>query len=242
MRHKSWIIWILFGLVIGGMYSNTDLEAVPTNIYAKVQKYVSEFKSATDGNSSKKASESSSSESATSSSTSSSNSTSTSSSENATPIESNVAGKTLSNTYYYHFDKNVPQSVKEVFKKAIATYNATGLVHLVAGQGTAKQNQIKIFVYHKQIDQSQTNEVELGHGGPTVIEQTGWGAYTANHAEAGLNITYAESIKQSVATHELGHALGLAHSTLTSSVMYPIDQGHTVLTTEDINALRQIYG
>ncbi|WP_225352031.1 matrixin family metalloprotease [Secundilactobacillus similis] len=50
-----------------------------------------------------------------------------------------------------------------------------------------------------------------------------------------------QAIKQSVATHELGHALGLDHSTSKLSVMYPVDQSRTTLSTADLNALKAIY-
>lgn len=170
-----------------------------------------------------------------------SSATTTSASTSSTPIESNVQGKTLSNTYYYHFQSDVPQTVRQVFEQAIATYNQTGIVKLVAGNGTTKQNQITFFVYQKAVNQSQQQTIELGYGGPKVIEQTGWGAYTANHAQAGINIDYQAAIKQSVATHELGHALGLDHSSSMQSVMYPVDQGKTVLTSDDLAALKAIY-
>nr|WP_263849375.1 M10 family metallopeptidase domain-containing protein [Secundilactobacillus similis] len=44
-----------------------------------------------------------------------------------------------------------------------------------------------------------------------------------------------------MATHELGHALGLDHSTSKLSVMYPVDQSRTTLSTADLNALKAIY-
>ncbi|MTV81732.1 matrixin family metalloprotease [Lactobacillus sp. CRM56-3] len=162
-----------------------------------------------------------------------------------TPIESIVQGQNLSRTYYYHFDSNVPASAQAVFENAVNVYNQTGLVKLIAGEGTSKQNSVTFFVYSKKTSGSNNSSVmiESGHGGPQITQQTGWGAYTANHARAGLNVYYPRlAIKQSVAIHELGHALGLDHSTSRQSVMYPVDQGVTKLSQGDIEALKAIYG
>lgn len=45
----------------------------------------------------------------------------------------------------------------------------------------------------------------------------------------------------SVVLHELGHALGLAHSDVPGSVMYPYYRRFTSLTQEDIQAIRRLY-
>jgi predicted Zn-dependent protease len=52
-----------------------------------------------------------------------------------------------------------------------------------------------------------------------------------------INIVKGQIDIQSVATHEIGHALGLAHSAVVGSVMYPLYNdavGSRVLTTDDI--------
>ncbi len=46
----------------------------------------------------------------------------------------------------------------------------------------------------------------------------------------------------SVALHEAGHALGLAHSTSPSAVMYPYYRQQTGLTSDDIAAIQSLYG
>ncbi len=46
-----------------------------------------------------------------------------------------------------------------------------------------------------------------------------------------------------VALHELGHALGMAHSSQASAVMYGTYEGaHSGLSSDDINGIRSIYG
>lgn len=46
----------------------------------------------------------------------------------------------------------------------------------------------------------------------------------------------------SVSLHEFGHTLGLEHSDVPDSVMYPWFQGYTELRREDVNAARALYG
>ena len=51
-----------------------------------------------------------------------------------------------------------------------------------------------------------------------------------------------ESLYQ-VATHEIGHALGLGHSTDADAVMWPLSKkGKPKLTKDDIVGIRKLYG
>lgn len=192
-------------------------------------------------NSSKQSSGQQTDKTASASSVTSSSSQATSSTTQATPIESIVQNATLKKTYYYSFDHNVPKAARQVFLEAVATYNQTGLVHLVAGQASGSQNSVTFSMYHKKMTTGATS-VELGHGGPDITKQISWrGTQYWNNATASLNGSYASAFSKSVAVHELGHALGLDHSSSTESVMYPVSQGKSTLSSADIAALQTIY-
>ncbi|CAJ1182352.1 M57 family metalloprotease [Companilactobacillus nantensis] len=157
----------------------------------------------------------------------------------ATPIEAPLKDMNTSSTYYYHFKSNVPGNVREVFLNAVTAYNNTGIVKLIPGTAQPNQNNITFSIYHKKIENFAANTVELGSGGPSALQLD---HYAINSGRAGLNLTYPNlAIKDSVAMHELGHALGLGHSSFTNSVMYPVDQGVSKLSEADLNGLKNIY-
>lgn len=224
MRYQGWLTWVTLGLAVAFVPMAVDSKPAPIQFGSQINQLVERV----DPNFNKTTQQTQ----------------QRAISTNETPIESIVQNRQLSRTYYYHFDTNVSASAKAIFENAVAVYNQTGIVKLVPGTGTDRQNSITFFVYSKQMPSSGgTTMIESGHGGPQIIQQTGWNAYTANHARAGLNVYYpAAAIRKSVAIHELGHALGLDHSRYRNSVMYPVDQGNTALSAGDINALKTIYG
>lgn len=153
-------------------------------------------------------------------------------------IERVSQGRRLDNNYYYHFTNDVPDNFKKVFKEAIARYNQTGIVKLTPGDADGKGNELVLSVYYKQKRGNSLLE-ELGVGGPRIYPRMGLNGYDLNSGQAKLNAQYSPRL--SVALHEIGHALGLDHSKLPNSIMYPLDQGRTTFSKQDLQTLEKIY-
>lgn len=159
----------------------------------------------------------------------------------ATPVESIVSNVHLQPTYYYEYAASDSPAVRLAFDTAVQTYNATGIVTLKPGHAGSGQNQLTFSTYHEVSKAASDGAVEVGHGGPEIYQTNFSGANATNHGSAKLNTAYLSSYNDAVAIHEVGHALGLDHSSDPNSVMYPVTQGRVQLTSGDIAGLKAIY-
>lgn len=164
MRYQGWLTWLTLGLTVAFIPMAVDSKPAPINFSSQLTKLIEQvdpnFKTTTQQAQKREIS------------------------SQDTPIESIVQNRQLSRTYYYHFDTDVPASAKIVFENAVNVYNQTGIVRLLPGKGTARQNAVTFFVYSKRMpSDGNTAMIESGHGGPQITQQTGWNAYTANTRE-----------------------------------------------------------
>ena len=157
-----------------------------------------------------------------------------------TPVESVVRHVKLQRTYYYQYSKDMSAAIKQAFQRAVSVYQATGIVDLKPGLAPKGQNQVTFSVYSKK-KAAGTDTVEFGHGGIGLTPSFINGPKLVNHGRAQLNLVYVGELSPAVAVHELGHALGLAHSENVDSVMYPMENGQIRLTEHDLKALQRIY-
>ena len=93
-------------------------------------------------------------------------------------------------------------------------------------------------------------DIEIRFGGIQLDNRFGMAggiAGAGSYPESGrLNFdsfeTWTPALLLSVGLHEIGHVLGLSHSTNRNSVMYPFSPNLSVLDRESIDALRGLYG
>lgn len=157
----------------------------------------------------------------------------------ATPKEAIVPTGELAARYTYSFAPHTDRTVQQLFSAAINIYNQTGIVKLTPGSTGQFANHLTLSSYQRV--QTNGQAVILGLGGPQITRWTGAKQATVNHATARLNLAYQDRLNLATAVHELGHALGLAHSTAPDSVMFPTDRNVTKLSPADLAGLRAIY-
>jgi cytoskeletal protein RodZ len=115
VRLSTGLTWIVLAGVAVAIYRDPQLKTLPATWLTEAQQMITSHQATQSSDQTADTTSST-----TSSSASSSTSTSsTTASSDATPIESNVQGKTLATTYYYHFKDNVPTAVRQEFERAV---------------------------------------------------------------------------------------------------------------------------
>lgn len=125
---------------------------------------------------------------------------------------------------------------RTVYKKAIKAWNATGKFKFVAG--TAKDHQVVL-----------TTSASTGQrGGEVAGNTTSYSNRAGYYTSAKVKLLtknlqsnhYTETQRRKVAEHELGHVIGLNHSTNNHSVMLSTNR-YNGITKADQKAVHQRY-
>lgn len=125
---------------------------------------------------------------------------------------------------------------RTVYKKAIKAWNATGKFKFVAG--SAKNHQVVLTT------SASTSQRGGEVAGNTTSYSNRAGYYTSAKVKLLTknlqNNHYTETQRSKVAEHELGHVIGLNHSTNNHSVMLSTNR-YNGITTADKNAVHKRY-
>jgi hypothetical protein len=142
-------------------------------------------------------------------------------------------------------EKLPANSVKSEIVRALIEWTKSANVKFSAGQNASGPRTLNIFFgSHAHGDAYPFD----GAGG--VLAHTFYPAPLNSEPIAGdMHLDGDESWRiganidlYSVALHEAGHALGLAHSDIPSAVMYPFYKQTVTLTADDINGIQSLYG
>lgn len=102
----------------------------------------------------------------------------------------------------------------------------------------AMDDVLTITRVHDNADvQISISSLPLGLSATGIVEGLTW-FFSRGHVLVILeaNCTYA------IVMHEVGHSLGMVHSTNPMAVMYPAPPAFCYLTQDDVDAIRELYG